>query len=127
MFASTSSEDSPWLRAIGVCVLAAVVLPLVLMATRQEETQETTPSVLAVYRSAADAGNVAAGRYGAVPVALVERSQLKTGFECQDRADLHPGDASVVCVRLASGELAWALTSELPPKARARAPAPTTR
>jgi len=90
------------LMASLLCMLAACQSP----DERRDQGQETSGSVLALYATAAEASAVAAGQFGAHPIALVPRGDLVPATGCRVEA---PGEAPrhATCMRSQAGMLGW--------------------
>lgn len=90
------------LMASLLCMLAACQSP----DERRDQGQETSGNVLALYATAAEASAVAAGQFGAHPIALVPPGDLVPATGCRGEA---PGEAPLraTCMRSKAGMLGW--------------------
>ncbi len=65
----------------------------------------TSSEVVSVYASPFDAATVAAGRFGAVPVASASKRDLEAATQCPDAASGH--NQAATCVRTRTGTMGW--------------------
>jgi len=85
-----------------LCMLAACQSP----GERRDQRRETSGVVLALYATAQEAADVAQGRFGAHPVALVPRDDLAPATDCT-MPELGAKPRRATCMRTKAGSLGW--------------------
>jgi hypothetical protein len=93
----------PCRHAIAAALLAALLALCAGCATLSSDS-ETLGEVVSLYGSARAASEIAAGHFGAVPVAVVHERDLAPAESC---AQADPAWTRARCVKTSVGLLAW--------------------